>query len=394
MTGAAVVGVGMTRFGKHLDTSLSELARIAVFTALADAQANIDDVDMVFVANAMASLTTGQVSVVGQSVLRPLGFSDIPVFNIDNACAASSSALNLAVQAVAAGAARTVLVLGVEKLYAHEKGIAYRALNGAMDTDTLRASGVDPARESGFVSAIYPERFRRYRDRWGLDVTALAEIAVKNRFHAALNPLAQYTAPLSVDDVLAARTVVDPLTTLMCAPIGDGAAALVVTGADDARAHGRRPVWIRGSAIGMGATPNGTSSVARVARRAYDQAGITPDEVDVAEVHDSISFNELAAYEELGLCEEGQGGRMALDGETRLGGRVPVNTSGGLTSRGHPVAATGAAQIVELVHQLRHDAADRQVADACIGVAENAGGFALDDTAAIAITVLGTEPAR
>jgi acetyl-CoA acetyltransferase len=154
-----------------------------------------------------------------------------------------------------------------------------------------------------------------------------------------------------------------------------------------------RPAWIQGIATGMGAPPGDETIIARIARRAFAEAGITPADVDVAEVHDSIAFNELLAYEELGLCGAGEGARFAGSGATRLSGTVPVNTSGGLESRGHPVAATGLAQIIELVAQIRHEAGGRQVPRARIAVAENAGGFAVDDTAAAVVTVLGADPA-
>jgi acetyl-CoA acetyltransferase len=330
--------------------------------------------------------------VVGQAVLRPLGYSAIPVYNIDNACAASSSALDLAVQAIESGRAQVVLVVGVEKLFAASRGDSYRALNGAVDTAYLAAADIDASAESVFVAAIYPERLGRYRAQYGLDARTLAEIAVKNRASAALNPCAQYTAPISVDDVLGSRMVAEPLTALMCAPISDGASAVVVTSAGRAQSGGRRPAWIRGIATGMGAPPGPDSVVARIARRAFAEAGITPADIDVAEVHDSIAFNELLAYEELGLCAAGQGARFASSGASGLSGAVPVNTSGGLESRGHPVAATGLAQISELVTQLRHEAGARQVAGARIAVAENAGGFAVDDTAAAVVTVLGVDP--
>jgi acetyl-CoA acyltransferase len=389
----AIVGAGLTRFGRFRDRSLSQLAGSAISAALADAGISRDEVQAAFVANSMASVTTGQVAVVGQAVLRPLGYSSIPVYNIDNACAASSSALDLAVQAVESGRFEVVLVAGVEKLFGAARSDSYRALNGAVDTGFLAASGVDASGESVFVASIYPERLGRYRSRYGLDARVLAQIAVKNRANAGLNPCAQYTEPISVDDVLGSRVVAEPLTALMCAPISDGAAAVVVTSGSRALASSgsARPVWIRGIATGMGGT-GADSAIARVARRAFAEAGITPADVDVAEVHDSIAFNELLAYEELGLCEAGQGARFALSGASQLAGKVPVNTSGGLESRGHPVAATGLAQVIELVTQIRHEAGERQVAGAGIAVAENAGGFVVDDTAAIVVTVLGADP--
>lgn len=384
----AIIGVGMTKFGKHADTPLKTLGGRAITLALNDAGLEIADIQMALVANAMASVVTGEVSAVGQGILRSRGFSEIPVFNIDNACAGSSSALYLAINAIRSGAAETVLVLGVEKLVSDDRSRAYIALNGAADLDTIRASGIDASKESVFVAAIYPERLKRYENRYGLTAETLAKIAVKNRAHAAENPLAQFNTPLTVDEVLSSRQIVGPVSALMCAPIGDGAAAIVLTSRKQV-SSAQRPVWVLSSAVGMGAPPGAESSIRRVARHAYQQAGIGPEDIDVAEVHDSISFNELLAYEELGFCEPGQGAGLVRDQATSIGGRLPVNTSGGLESRGHPVAATGAAQIAELTMQLRGEADKRQVPRARYALAENAGGFALDDTAAIAVTILG-----
>lgn len=386
----AIIGVGMTPFGKHKDVSMASLGGQAVAAALADAGLEPADIDMAFVANAMSGVVTGHSSAVGQSILRRAGFIGIPVFNIDNACAGSASALALAIQAIQSGSADTVLVLGVEKLVTDDKSRAYAALNGAADPDFVKESGIDPLRESVFVAAVYPQRLNAYQEKYGLTAETLARISVKNRNHAVLNPFAQYRTPMSLEDVLAARPIVGPLTALMCAPIGDGAAALIVTRRDKVRDK-RRSVWVRSCAIGMGGTINGEPSLRRVARKAYDQAGLTPADVNLAEVHDSIAFNELLAYEELGFCGHGRGADLVAQGATSIGGRLPVNVSGGLESRGHPVAATGAAQIFELVTQLRGEAGERQVADARIAIAENVGGHALDDTAALSITILASD---
>lgn len=393
MSAAAITGVGMTRFGKHLDQSLKEVAGPAILQAMEDADIAVEDVEMAFVANAMSAVITGQASVVGQSVLRAQGFSGIPVFNIDNACAGSSSALSLAVQAIRAKSAKVVLVVGVEKLYHEDKEKTFRALNGAADLDGIDLSDVDLGRESVFVKRAYPPRVRAYSEKHPLEGRTLAEIAFKNRQHAALNPMAQYREPLSIEQILDSRTIVEPITALMCAPIGDGASAAVVTSTEVAAGRGRRPVWVRASEIGMASAP-GESTIGRVSGRAYEQAGIGPADVDVAEVHDSIAFNELLAYEHLGFCADGEGSRLVEERATSLGGRLPVNPSGGLESRGHPIAATGLAQIVELVTQLRGEAGERQVPGARIGLAENAGGYAAGDTAALAVTILGSDPGR
>jgi acetyl-CoA acetyltransferase len=390
MTGAAIVGVGMTPFGRHLDKSLKQVAGPAITRALEDAGIGLEDIEMAFVANAMSAVITGQASVVGQSVLRAAGFAQIPVFNIDNACAGSSSALTLAVHAVQAGAAETVLVLGVEKLYSDDRSKTFLALNGAADLEGIDLTGVDLSRESVFVKAAYPPRIASYTNRYPLSPDTLAQIAVKNRANAALNPMAQFTEPISVEAVLESRMIVDPITALMCAPIGDGASAAVVTSVTGASRSQRQPIWIRASTVGM-AAEKGTSTIGRVSQLAYRQAGLTPSDIHVAEVHDSIAFNELLAYEELGFCAPGEGGSLVAEKRTHLDGDLPVNTSGGLESRGHPIAATGLAQIAELVEQLRGEAGARQVSGARNALAENAGGYAGGDTAAVAVTILSTD---
>jgi acetyl-CoA acetyltransferase len=383
----AIIGVGVTKFGRFEEQSLKTIAGPAVQDALADAAVEVDDVGMAFVANAMSGIMTGQSSVVGQAVLREQGFSGIPVFNIDNACAGSSSALSLGVQAVRSGVAEVVLVAGVEKLFSSDRSKTFLALNSAADLDGIDLTGVDISRESVFVKMAYPPRIQAYTQKHPLEGETLAQIAVKNRENAALNPNSQYSAPLTVDQVLESRMIVDPITALMCAPIGDGASVAVIASADVARSSGRRPVWIRASEIGMASKP-GESTIRRLAGQAYARAGIDPKQIDVAEVHDSIAFNELMAYEHLGFCEPGEGTRLVEEGRTSLTGSLPVNPSGGLESRGHPIAATGLAQIHELVVQLRGEAGERQVERNRFALAENAGGYAAGDTAALAVTIL------
>jgi acetyl-CoA acetyltransferase len=381
----ALAGVGLTPFGRYPDKSLKELAGAAIGEALDDAGIGPGDVDMAFVANAVAPIVTGQVSVVGQTVLAPAGIEGVPVYNVDNACAGSAAALNLATHALRAGAAERILVVGVEKLFHEDRAVTYRALNGAADIEWVRSVDVDPERESVFVKHVYADRLAAYAEIARLDPVTLASIAVKNRRHAGGNPLAQYRDPLTIEEVLAARMVVDPVTTLMCAPIGDGASAAVVSS--------EGPVWIRGSAVSMGSRPGrGETTLRRVAEAAYRQAGLGPEDIDVAEVHDATAFGELLAYEELGFCEPGQGAALVAEGATQIGGRIPVNPSGGLESRGHPIAATGLAQVVELARQLRGQAEGRQVEGARVALAEAAGGFVAGDSASVAVHVLADAP--
>ena len=391
MTGTAILGAGMTAFGRHPDRTLGDLGREAALAALADAGIQPSEVEMAFVANTAGGEITGQVSVVGQVVLDRIGVRGIPVYNVDNACAGSASAVNLATMAVRSGAANLALVVGVEKLYSDDRAKTYRALNGAADQEWARTTGADLEGESVFVKEVYPQRLRAYAARYGLEPIALARIAVKNRSHAEHNPLAQYRKPMTVEEVLAARMVTPPLTTLMCAPIGDGASAVVIASAERARAHAH-PVWIRASVTAMGAGPAAESTLRILADKAYRSAKLHPEDVDVAELHDATAFGELLATEELRLVERGCGAVAAQDGTTALGGRVPVNTSGGLLSRGHPIAASGVAQLFEIVCQLRGEAGDRQVKGASVGLTEIAGGFVGGDSAAVAVHLLATRP--
>jgi acetyl-CoA acyltransferase len=392
MNDCAVIGVGLTQFGRFEASSLKDLGEAAITEALRDARIEPDEVEMAFVANTVSAITTPQVAIVGQVVLSQAGLGAIPVYNVDNACAGSSSALNLATHAIRASVAEVVLVVGVEKLYSPDRTRTYRGLNGAADSDWVRSTGVDVERESVFVKHVYADRLSSYAERATLAPETLARIAVKNRTHARHNARAQYRDPVTLDEVLSARVVVDPITTLMCSPIADGASAVIVASAR--RASDRdRAVWIRASEVSMGtAPPRPQSTISRVAERAYASAGLSATDVDVAEVHDATAFSELLAYEELGFCDLGHGAELVANGSTSLGGRLPVNPSGGLESRGHPLAATGGAQIAELVTQLRGEAGLRQVPGARVALAETAGGFVNGDTAAVAVTLLSQEP--
>jgi len=389
---SAVLGVGMTTFGRYPGRSLADLSVPAVKYALDDASLNATEIDMVFVASTVNAVTTDQVAVVGQVVLTACGIHGIPVYNVENACAGSSTALNLATHAVSAGAAKCVLVMGVEKLFSSNRVLTFRGLNGSADAQWARGTGVDLDHDSVFIKEVYARRLRDYTAQQELSAEVLARIAVKNRAHAALNDKAQYREPLTIEQVLNSRMVQDPITALMCSPIADGASAAVVVDADRARAE-PRAVWIRASRTSMGSPPpRAETTISRVARLAYADAGIEPAQIDVAEVHDATAFGELLAYEELALAERGQTAELVESGASSLGGRIPVNPSGGLESRGHPLAATGLAQIAELATQLRGEAGQRQVDGARVAVAETAGGFVGGDSAAIAVTVLSSEP--
>jgi acetyl-CoA acyltransferase len=397
-----VVGVGMTRFGKFLDVGLKALGTEAVREALADAAIDQRQLEAAFVGNAMAGLVTGQECIRGQVILRGLGLGGLPIYNMENACASASTAFHTAWMAVAGGMYDVVLALGVEKLYDADKRKSFAALGSAVDMEEaeefrqhmsagLPADAAAGAGESRSVFMdFYAAEAREHMSRYGTRREDYARVAAKNHTNGSLNPKAQFQRARTPEEVLAAPMIADPLTRLMCSPIGDGAAAAILCSADVARRlAGARPVTVRASVLASGApvASRDAAVVARAARRAYEMAGIGPDELDMAEVHDASAPAEIFIYEELALCAPGEGGRLVRDGATSLGGRVPVNTSGGLLAKGHPVGATGIAQVVEVVEQLRGRAGARQVQGARVALTQNAGGVLDGEPAACAVHI-------
>ncbi|HEY2834515.1 MAG TPA: thiolase family protein [Sporichthyaceae bacterium] len=393
MTGVSIIGTGMTPFGKFDSATVRSLATSAVSEALADAGVGTDAVGAVFFANAVAGLITGQEMIRGQQALRHTGLLGVPIVNVENACASASTAFSLAVSAVASGSVDVALAVGAEKMTHPDSQRAFDAIGTAVDLEALAdlqaQFGAGGARKSFFMD-LYANLTRAYMEASGATAEDFAQIAVKSHDHASLNPKAQFRRPVTVTEVLASRMISDPLTLLMCSPVGNGAAAVLVASADYARHLGVQGVSVRASVLlsGTDRAAGEPNAVERAARRAYDVAGVGPAEVDVVEVHDAAASAELIAYEDLGLCERGAGPKLLASGETRLGGRHVVNPSGGLLSRGHPIGATGCAQLVELADQLRGRCGDRQVTGARIALAENAGGFLSADNAATVVTVL------
>lgn len=409
---AVIAGVGMTEFGKHLDVGLKALGAEAVLAAVEDAGIGLADLDAAFVGNAAAGLITGQESIRGQVVLRSIGLGRLPVINVENACASGSTALHQAVAMVGSGIHDVVLALGVEKLYSEDKRKTFAAFTGAVDVEMLaeimaalnRNAATTAAPEGAAAVAgagekrsmfmdIYATVARAHMDRYGTTPAQFAAVAAKNSRHGHLNPRAQFRDELTVADVLAAPMIVDPLTRPMCSPIGDGAAAVVVVSARKARELGvTLPVHVRSCVLRSGwdraFDDDGAAEVC--AREAYEEAGIGPDDLDVIECHDASAPAELFAYEALGLCAKGRSGELVAAGATALGGRIPVNTSGGLLRKGHPVGATGVAQIVELTEQLQGRSGARQVDGARVGLAHNGGGTIGADVAALCVTILAT----
>lgn len=390
-----MAGVGMTPFGKFLDRSAKSLVAEAAGGAVADAElvGAHRSVQAIYYANSAAGVMQGQHAVRGQHAMREAGLTGIPLVNVENACASGATALHQAWLAVASGYVDVALAVGAEKLHHEDRNRALAAMAGALDQDRLaeiRAElGTDGGSDRSAFMDIYGQLATRYMERSGATREDFARVAVKNHDHGALNPMAQYRMRFTVADVLGGRIVSGPLTVPMCAPIGDGAAAVIVTTPAVAARWGARPVRLLAVAIGAGAPGVAGELVPDTARRAYESAGVGPGDVDVVECHDAAAPAELIVLDELGLAGSGGAVRMLRDGDTALGGRLPVNPSGGLESKGHPVGATGLAQVVELADQLRGRCGERQVADARIGLAENAGGYLGPDAAAAAVTLLG-----
>jgi acetyl-CoA acetyltransferase len=356
------------------------------------------------VGNCAAGLVTGQESIRGQVVLRTIGVGKIPIINVENACASGSTALLQASSMVSAGLFDVVLALGVEKLSHPDKTKSFAAFAGAVDVDELREmmESLRKAAESGgggggagqsrsMFMDVYANAARAHMERYGTTVEQFAAVSAKNSFHGSLNPRAQFRDALSVEQVLNDRMIVEPLTRSMCSPIGDGAAAAVVVSERKARELGvSKPVRVITSTMhsGYDHAEDEPDTVELCARDAYREAGLGPEDLDVIEIHDASAPGEIMAYEQLGLCPRGEGGKLVETGVTRLGGRLPVNTSGGLLRKGHPVGATGLAQMVELTEQLQGRAGERQVEGARTAMAQNGGGKSGNDAAAMVVTIL------
>lgn len=405
-----VVGVGMTPFGRLLDKDIKTLTREATQAALADAGLRHQDVQAAFFGNASQGHMDGQHMIRGQVALRAMGIEQIPVVNVENACASGSTAFSLAVAQLRAGAADVALAVGAEKMFSPDKQRMFSVFDSAWDVasaDAIRSEllklgqgvrvpeGTTSPKPYSVFMDVYAAFARSHMRRWGTTQRQLAAVAAKNHAHSVHNPLSQYRVPYTVEEVLAAPPITYPLTLPMCSPVSDGAAAVVLCNESAlARMNVERSRAIRvlASVIQSGSDRGdddyANHVTARGARRAYELAGIGPADVSVAEVHDATAMGEIIQTENLGFCPFGDGGPLAERGETRIGGRIPVNPSGGLESKGHPVGATGLGQIHELVTQLRGEAGVRQVERARIALAENGGGLQGIEEAVATITIL------
>ena len=404
-----VVGVSMTPFGKFLDKSVRDLTREAVHNALSDAGCGVDLVDSAFFANAAQGAMDGQHSVRGELALRDFAFDNIPIVNVENACASASTAFHMAVNYIKAGMSDVALAVGAEKMYSDDKEKSFAVFNGSWDVHGVDQTVAGLLRmgegvatppqyaETGPHSVfmdVYQAFAKFHMRNFGTTPRQIAAVSAKNHHHSTKNPLSQYQKDYSVDDVLNGRMVAWPITLPMCSPISDGAAAAILCSESALRHFVKdRAIVVRASVLASGGhrkADDYKQEVSHVAaKRAYEMAGLGPQDVSVAEVHDATALGEIQQTENLMLCNFGDGGPLAESGATRIGGRVPVNPSGGLESKGHPIGATGLGQIYELVTQLRGEAGARQVDGARVAVAENGGGLIGVESAACCITILG-----
>lgn len=382
-----VAGVAMTRFGRHPEGTLRSLATQAVNGALRDAGLATNDVQAVYAGNSLAGLTTGQESIRGQVALRETGLLGVPIFNIENACSSGSTAFHLAWQAVAGGMFDCVLAVGFEKLSMPDKTLAFRAFDSTMDLSEMRSKYPEPSADRSVYMDHYAESESALPPE---GASILAEIAAKNHQHGALNPLAHFQKAYTVDDVLASRTIIGPLTLFMCAPLSDGAAAALLVSRDFCRRRSITGVNVAASVLvsGTGTADNGVGAIPRSVSAAYEMAGVGPADLDVVELHDATALAEYQLYSDIGLCRRGDEARLLSTGEVHLGGRHPVNPSGGLIARGHPIGGTGIAQIVEITDQLLGRCDARQVQAARVALTQNVGGLLGSDVASATAHVL------
>lgn len=386
MRDVAVIGVGMTNFGKFYNLGLKELGRKACWDAIKDAGINPKDIQAGYVANAIGGIITGQTMVVGQVVLREVGIVGIPIVNCENACSGGSTAFREAWMAVKAGYYDTAIVVGVEKLYAKDNQKTVEAIAGAGDVELELSVGVN-------FPAHWALRATKRMEIYGTKREHFAKVSVKNHHNGCFNPRSQYKKEFSIEQVLNARIIATPLTQLECSPIGDGAAAVILCATDKVKKYTNKPIIVAGVGMATG-TYNEERDITfndieqRAGLAAYNLSSIGPDDIDFAEVHDCFTIAEFMRVEGIGLCKPGEYDYLLDKGDTEIGGRLPINPSGGLLAKGHPISATGVAQICELFWQLRNEAGQRQVEGAKIGLAHCAGGGIAGDGAVSVVSIL------
>ena len=404
MRDVAVVGVGMTRFGKLPDKGIKDLVREAATAAIKDAGIENKDIDAAYVGAAVPGIMTGQEMIKAQVTLSAMGIEEIPMYNIENACASSSSAFHLAWMAVGAGIYDCVLVVGFEKLYDEDKKKSFKALSSAVDVELLKSLLKSPeaipeakkvfkkgvGEKRSIFMDMYAYYTKSFMERFDLTQEHFAKIAVKSHKNGANNPHAQYQKAVTIEEVLNSGDVSFPLTRMMCSPIGDGSAAAIVCSKEMAARFTTKPVWVAASVNGSGklsATDMDDNITTRTKNKVYDMAGIGPEDIDVIEVHDATSPSEIIQLIDLGICPGEDAPKWIDEGYLEIDGRMPSNPSGGLATKGHPIGATGCGQIYEIVNQLRGTTGKRQVKDPKIGMTHNGGGILGVDAASMVLHI-------
>lgn len=382
-----IIGVGMHQFGKFMHKSLKDLTRVAVWNAIHDAGIDAKRIEAAYFSNVLAGLITGQEAIRGQVCLRDAGFEGIPIVNVESACASGTVALREAMIAVGAGVYDVVLVAGAEKLYLEDTAQSIRAMSTNTDVELMGGLGFQ-------FTGSYAMTLRKSMQTYGWTQEHFAKVAVKNKKNGALNPYAQYQKAMSVEEILNSRVIVWPLTLYMCSTMADGAAAAIVCSSEAARKISKRqPVTISACALRSGVVTGEDDGQKGVAMEAYQTAGLGPEDIEVAEVHDAMAPGEMFRVVKLGFCEPEDAGRLVDNGYFSLSGKLPVNPSGGLAARGHPIGATGLAQISEIVWQLRGEAGARQVRGRKrnyprVGLTQNSGGYVEGSPAAMTVTII------
>jgi acetyl-CoA acetyltransferase len=384
MSGAYVAGVGISRFGKRLTSSIWTLGRKAILDAMADADIQPGQVGMLVCASSRSGSMIGRENGIGHLLAWDCGIRRVPMFDVKAHCASGAVAFNIAATYIAAGQCDVAIAVGLERMSTRNgKGLL------------LTADGMEAEGDQGFTPAAYFAMMaQQHMLRYGTTRRQLAQVAVKNRFAGSLNEKAQYRQPVELEEVLASPVVADPLGLYDCCPTGDGvAAAVLVSSALARRPRSGERIRIAASALASGshealADMTAISTDACAGAQAYQQASLGPGDIEVAELHDAFTISELVHYEDLGFCAKGEGGGLVEAGTFGLGGRMPVNPSGGLLSRGHPLGATGIAQITEIVQQLRGACGERQAGSPRVGLTQVSGGFAGNEVATSSVTIL------
>lgn len=381
----AVVGIGGTKFGKHTERSIRDLAVEASLKALKDGNVNPKDIQVACGGN-LAQWEWGQGLFIAQVALREIGITKIPMLRVENGCATGSTAFRDVWFRIAAGEFDIGLALGVEQMTVVDSSKILSVFSGRQYAER--------GGEMGFTApGLFSMIATRHMKEFGTTREQIARVAVKNRKFGALNRDAQLPSPVSLEEVLNARMIADPLTLPQCCPRGDGAAAVVLMSKEAARKYTTKPVYVAANVMVSGSYPDdesftGFNTDVRGSQLAYEKAGLGPEDIDVAEVHDCFSIAELIHYEDLGFCRKGEAGRFIDEGHSDMGGKVVVGSSGGLLSKGHVIGATGLSQITEVTRQLRGEAGKRQVEGAKVGLQHNGGGFIHTDAASCCINIL------